>query len=634
MRKIYAIAIAVLSTIALSSCVQEERPNGGEATIGENDLSFVMSSLATRSSEVAEVSVTDYEMKVPSIGKILYMEEILSTLEGVPGEVPATRGTPAYTTNVGSLYGAFNLNAYQISGSSLGEQVIPDGSVYAQEGSETWVRKFDSDPWGDNETLHLFMRMPADQAGASGYSYGYADGQGTIRFDYETPAQATAQQDILFASRPIVKAERPSTGGYPVFFQHALTGIKFRMGNELSLKEDGSVDPTKTRTYITKVEFIGLVNSGTCTVTPGKENDDYTDEASTYSSSDAVSWDLGDTPNRSTADAPIYQAFGDGDLVDFGAGEHKFPDSFYSYSTGAGDRDGLDKNINDENASMTFWLIPQTLSDDVQVKVTVKIVSGDDVNDGNEVTLDLGHRLSGTEWKAGQLRTFTIKPDVVGIKITDEMNSASTVKSNVVIKNLGNVKEYVRVNIIANWVGQVQTAEGVYQSENTVLMGYPDAEGGLGNYTNYKQVPTWNDKDFTLEGGTKVYHNDAYPEYSGYGTFVGLPPMGSKTAPGDPLNGWIRHDKYYYYMDPIGPGDSVLPETAPLFESYTVGASPVFYIADATGERRMARNVHLEMDVLVQAIRVPVDENGDPTKTYAEAWAEELHVSVDKLNDL
>ena len=95
----------------------------------------------------------------------------------------------------------------------------------------------------------------------------------------------------------------------------------------------------------------------------------------------------------------------------------------------------------------------------------------------------------------------------------------------------------------------------------------------------------------------------------------------------------MRLDKYYYYILPIGPGE-YLAASDPLFESYTVGKSPTFYIADAWGDRWPAHNVHLEMDVAVQAIEAELDADGNEVSDFLHAWADALGVAVSKLDDL
>ena len=189
------------------------------------------------------------------------------------------------------------------------------------------------------------------------------------------------------------------------------------------------------------------------------------------------------------------------------------------------------------------------------------------------------------------------------IHIEDELTEY--VKSDVVIRNTGNVREYVRVNIIANWFGKVQTKQDVYSADYTVMNGYAAATGDT-------QVEAWNDKD----------------GLTSYGTFVGLPLIGATT----PVHNWIRHDKYYYYTQPIGPGNTV-PTTDPLFTSYTILQDdiPDFWIPDLWGTRRKAKEVHLEMDIAVQAIAVPVNTDGTEA-SYDAAWKAALN--VDDLNNL
>ena len=143
------------------------------------------------------------------------------------------------------------------------------------------------------------------------------------------------------------------------------------------------------------------------------------------------------------------------------------------------------------------------------------------------------------------------------------------------------------------------------------------------------EVARWNDKDFRLNGTDKVYEDWTSPAgvtytYTPFGEFVDLPPMGTKTAGGTAVHNWVRHDKFYYYTLPIGPGAQV-PASDPLFTSYTVGKSPDFWIADNTGVRRLADNVHLVMDLMVQAIEAPIGNDGKPTKSYLEAWTEALN---------
>ena len=95
----------------------------------------------------------------------------------------------------------------------------------------------------------------------------------------------------------------------------------------------------------------------------------------------------------------------------------------------------------------------------------------------------------------------------------------------------------------------------------------------------------------------------------------------------------------FYSKDPIGPGQQV-PNTKPLFSSYTLDENkiPDFWIADNTGLKRLlAKDVHLVMDIAVQAIEAPLNADGTPAKTYLEAWTEALNPTGSSdfnINDL
>ena len=626
MKKFY-IALAVLATAALTSCVQEQSFNG--PVIGEDDVAFVLrSGASTKAANSESPTEEGLNLKVGKYGKhALYLEETITDIDAI---APQTKGTPAYTENVGTLYGD-QLGVYSTY-SGFGEATYEKAGDSMVNGGWSYKHKYEGVSWPEG-AVDFYLRMPANAVTtpASGYN------NRTVSFSFTSPSKATNQQDLIFAYTSmdqVAHDAKKADGGYPVTFYHALTGVKFRMGNELS------DDPAKTRTYINKVEFIGIKNMGNCTIV--------FPEAGAEDQTPAITWTDGATVSRTTAAAPIYQEYADDDLIDY-TGGNKFPESFYGDVVTADGKSGLDKNLNDEDATMTFWLIPQVLDENVEIKVTVKIWDGTQTNGDKEVTLELGTLLSGLEWKAGQLRTYTIKPDVVDVKITDEMVSNSTVKQNVVIKNLGNVKEYVRVNIIANWVGIRQTGidshgQPVYEDHQTVLFGFQSAEQDAdGNYIDDTEVLAWNDKDpeyrflngdvVTATSGT--LYTQGGTAYRRYGTFVGLPSLSVSTDPEaswDAPKRWVRFDKFYYYMDPIGPGDH-LPSTASLFQSYTVNPSPTYYIADEFGVRRLAKDVHLEMDVLVQAIKVPEDPVTGEELDFISAWKEALAPNND-LDDL
>ena len=84
-----------------------------------------------------------------------------------------------------------------------------------------------------------------------------------------------------------------------------------------------------------------------------------------------------------------------------------------------------------------------------------------------------------------------------------------------------------------------------------------------------------------------------------YGTFSELP--GAH---------WVYRNGYYYYTEAL---DVNVAAATPIFASYASGTAPAIWKPGAT--RTQATGVHLQMDIVVQAV-----EAGSAT-TYADAWA-------------
>lgn len=614
------IAMVFAATVALISCKKEQ--SFEELTpLKEGDIAFVIKNTTTKSAGESSAVANGVTLPIKvSNEESFFLEESIEELN----PAPFTKGAPAYTVNVGSLYPNMGVYAAGNFGDAAFELADEYEHKYDPKDTERvngwrYRHNYADEPWPDENTpIDFYFRMPASPAGVSDLSY--ADKKTT--FSFTSQPTAIEQQDILFSQTSVSKSQHDGylPNGVPVLMYHALTGIKFRTG---------WANDTGTKTIITGVKFRGLKSKGTCTVDLGSEN--------------VVTW-VPDASAASTS-AVFYQDFNnpaysaeagvDGTVSYNKDSEHpendKFGDSWYEAAA--------DKNLNNEDGTWTFWFIPQVIDENVILEVSFRVKTSD-TPEGTEIThtINFGEQLKAknVEWKAGQLRTYTLKPLHVDVKVFDEMDASKYVKSNLHITNTGNVDQYVRVYIIGNWFGKRQINDGVYSDYESILMGYTDNEYDetKGDYVHYNEVARWNDKDFTLSGTTKVYPHWSSPsadyEYTPYGTFVGLPPMGTSTAPGA-SNGknWIRHDKFYYYTQVIGPGGRV-PETDPLFESYTINASPDFWIADMSGVRRLAKDVHFVMDVCVQAIPVPY--NGDTAVGYEQAWKDAM--GVDNINDL
>ena len=504
MKKIY-IVMAVLATAALASCQQEKSFN--DEQLGDNSVVFTISGGATRSAEstpeVRQGVVIPLETED---GSKFFLQETVVNLNEIG---PETKGTPAYTENLGTLY-ANDLSVYGDKGSFTTAATYEnmETSMYARKDAsqgEGWryQHNYNGDPWPtDGSAVGFYLNMPAAPTGVS--ITGRTGGKFT--FTYTSPTTAAEQQDILFAYRSMTKEQHHGflPNGAPVLFQHALTAVKFAIGND----DD---DIAKYGISITEVTFNGLVNTGTCEITPSSETN-YTDNKTNYSSAGATSWPTKTAATNNKISSGTYSG-----TVNYTSGENnEFGDSWYSA--------GNEKNLNKADGSQTFWLIPQAFTASSTVTLTIKYVF-----DGNpgEWTIDFGKVLGdkSVEWKAGELRTYTIKVDEVNVTITDQFTTS--VKNNVQIKNTGNTAAFIRAAIIGQWVDE----------EDKPIFGFTDYKTG-----DIVDIKSW--------------YEDYVSNSKYFGEFVGLPGTG-----------WTKEaDGYYYYETAVEPGQS----PTPLFTSYNV----------------------------------------------------------------
>lgn len=580
--------LAAVAAIAALVCSCEKEKDVETPAMNANEVSLVLNGIATRSAEMTTVETFTYPLGELEDGKKLFLDETVIEMGDLVDEGPATRGTPVYTENVQDVLGdAFKGVIYNASGVVAG-----DGAFNAFKLSSKYCfrRELNFDLWkktggGD---VTFFLRMPSNPAGVSNLAYDYA--ANSIEFDYTTPATAGEQQDILFASRTIDERtylNEYKNGGANVLFRHALTGVKFAIGNNNTQSGARTQNNGEVETFITKVEITGLLDAGHAVFVPtGTETT--TDDKEEYSSAGSFTWTDGSmTTDRTT----VYtQAFGEDDIQDFASGDAvNAGASFYL--------GGQNRNLNDRKASLTFWFRPQEITADLKVKVTVKTWSGDNqtgpLNNGwgkeQELELNMGElilaqtKTTNKEWKAGQLRTFTLKPNIVDVDIDDEVSGF--IKENVVIKNTGNVEAYIRAYIVANWWGTNDAGD------DGLAMGY------LGNDTAPTNPLTFL-TPWALDWSTK---KDNYE-----GEFTGLPGSNWKKA----TNG------FYYYTEPVDPGQAT---GSPLFTKYELVTSehpvPIIYYLSTTGGYKKFENIRLVMDIPVQAI-----EAKDTFRDFEEAW--------------
>lgn len=664
-------ALAVLGTAMLSSCVREK--SFESIPLGENDIAFVMSNSATRSADVSYdvVKGVSIMMGTTPDGEPLVFEETIEELN--PG--PVTRGIPIYTANVGKVYDAMNVYGTYQSGSSYvtggfgvngatfeAFDMYPHPGSDPQEDGWRYRGNYSSSPWPDKTTpVDFYLRMPESGTGETDFQR--LTSEKKVSFTLASPAKAEDQQDLLFGFTSISKNTHDSylPAGAPVTMYHALSGVKFANGHE---------NNNQTKTIISRVEFTGLVDNGSCVMDP------YTG---------AVTWTPGSprtvTQGEESFAFTFYQDFAnptyapqaglnnsDG-TVDFTDPDTN-PDLYgTSWTAAAGDH-----NLNDADGSLTFWFIPQQINENVKLTVYFQIKTPDTPNgiDLKPVTIDFGKLVNGVgtdsakqvEWKAGQLRTYTLKPYEVDVDIIDSMSTDGKEKSEVRISNPGNVDEYVRVLIMGNWYGWKTEASKNAGDPPSILVGYqykdkddPNLPNGLSDAQREeylkKMVLPWYREGYPLYNGV-YYESPAEATAAGWDEDTGeygdpyghfddsfkLADLGSavetdgKPRDGHP-NGWADASGGFYYTAKIGPGDLIAATqsaTNDLFKSYTLDRTPTIYLPVGSS-RQAAYGVHLVMEIVVQAIQVPkkkVMVDGKEVEKdiwWLEAWYEATGVA-------
>ena len=549
---------AAVAAIALTSCQQEKDIHGSSAA-GENEITFSLQSAATRASEAAGPVTESQSISIAKFdGFELFLEETVTDLN----YAAETRGTPVYTENAGYLY-KDKLGIYVESVEKDATYSLLEETLNSQ-GWWVYQHRYSENIWPDESTLvQFYHRMPTDMTAHGVTSLANASGATTV--SYTSPATATQQQDIIFGGTKLSHKQYidyySTLGGAPVTLYHALTGVKFAIKNTMTELANISIN---------KISFIGLKNTGSFTF----NTVDHT-------------FDWGETRTATPTTNVISQTF-DGDLVTYDANTHasnNFADSFFAA--------GTSQNLNDAQATKTFWLVPQDFPTGSTAKLRI-----DFTQDGEADYIEINIKdLKNPNWQAGQLRTYTFKVDDVNLKVRDEISIQGSAdngykgskKTGVTITNTGNTRAFIRAAFVGQWL----------DANNDPVFGFTDEVNRL------YLVESWYEDQFVTKTGASA------PTRS-HGKFVGL--AGYDMA--NPNNGWqLCTDGYYYYTLPVEPNAI----TTALFSSYEVGTMPKASIGGAV---LAGATMHFELEIATQAIKAnKLDGTAD---TWQNAWAAAL----------
>ena len=569
--------IAAIAALTLTSCVQEKSFQE-DGLAGENDMAFVLQGGAsTRADEgISPVRRGEIIPITQVDGLEIFLEETITTLDATGAE---TRGMPVFTENIGFIKGmevGVNALGKDANYVSLGDAPLPGG----------WRFHFFYNPeiWPDEGTaVDFHLRAPYDMmvvknTADTTYAHGVTSlslASGVTTVDYTSPTTAEETTDLLFGAKRMSKTEylgyRKNDGGAKVILYHALSGVKFAIANDAA--EAANIQ-------IHTITFTGLKNTGSFTFNDAATPKINWTSATASSTTNVISQDFGEA----------------GEMITYSStnNPNKFGATFY--------QGGTDQNINDAEASKTFWMVPQVINSTSDAKLKIEYtINGSD--EWFEIDLKDLYAANGktSDWKAGELRTYTFQINQVNLKIEDKVTPAGTaangytgsVKNAVTITNTGNTNAFIRAAIVGQWL----------DVNGDPIFGFTDKVNKL------YLVESWYQDQF---GKGKNSDHD-------HGEFVGLAGYkdATKNTNGDnPYNGWVLcKDGYYYYTEVVEPKDT----TSALFNSYKVKTMPRPEIA---GDQSVNTDMHFTLEIATQAVAAN-KLDGTPD-TWLNAWTRAL----------
>ena len=376
-------------------------------------LGFSVSSDGSASSDVATRGVTHVVDSIELEGNTFYLTCTVTDID----ESAATRGTIIDTDNLSSVYGQFNVSAYEngnlntpLTETDEGGNALTSPASYVDipyvfdktytDGSATYqLWKTSSTgsfhwPVDQNVPLTFYAYAPtSDYTGTASWagltpSTDFKTG-GVIQFDYTVPSNKTNssskrvdaeyQPDILVGSIPSIKrtdSDIINVGKNPddfciapLTFYHALTAVDFKVGAALTR------DVT-----INSLTLSGLKAEGKCTFTPPTTSGKH--------SADVIAWDFTGVTGNTGSYCQTY--------------DQSVPTTAPATDPALG------------SDSQTFMLIPQTFGPSGNAptaKVTITY-------NGDQTKTVALHATGSMAWLPGKKYTYTLTGDLNDLKLT------------------------------------------------------------------------------------------------------------------------------------------------------------------------------------------------------------------------
>ena len=257
------------------------------------------------------------------------------------------------------------------------------------------------------------------------------------------------QKDLMTAcsgTTPVHYATLGTAPAVPLQFQHAMTAIRFKIGDRLSGTHK-----------ITKIEIVGAKSKGKFTLPSSVQT--------TAGASFNSAWSDVSTPATFTLDGISVNTSGHVNETIVGKDDDNF----------------------------TFYMIPQTLSSDVKVKVYFD----------NQASPAIVAPFAGT-WKAGTTKTYALSQSATNLKYTFTATTATVATSDDGATTTYDITSYVNDDSqqrTVKWkvVGYDADGDGNFSmSEKPAWLRSLDGEGGTGSNITETHTATFNANERNL----------------------------------------------------------------------------------------------------------------------------------------